>query len=219
MRTGMKVAGLTALVLVALSAAAWADGSFSIGVNIPVGSRSRDHVDRGRSSRGHSSFPYDRRYLRSPGYGDSLRFGWPGISFGYTYSWGDSRESARDGRQARGSIGDLIWTLRYGSSSERKRAARELGQLPVDNVTDALIDALLHDPDKDVRKEAARSLAKLGAEEAWPALRYAARSDPSKRVRDAAEDALKKLAPEPLPWPYRQEVKPPYCCFAQNQSA
>ncbi len=132
----------------------------------------------------------------------------PGLSIGYSQSWGRDRQVVREGREARQSIRDLIDDLRFGSRSERERAAKELGRLPVDDVVGALTEALLRDPDKNVRKEAARSLGKLGAEEARPALRHAARSDTSKRVRKAAEEALDQLRP-PLPPLVRREYRYP----------
>lgn len=205
--------GLVVVAAVVLSTTAWAGGSLSIGVRLPFGQRSRrDRSYSGRRQRPQEYRPFRRgSYYSQPYRRDSRirRYGYerPELRFGYTFSWGDEREVRRDGRQARESVRNLIWTLRYGRSSERERAARDLGRLQVDDVVEALIDSLLRDPEKDVRKEAARSLGNLGAEEARPALRQAARHDPSKRVREAAEDALKKLRPERRPRPYWPEYR------------
>lgn len=190
---------LVALVVAgALAVPAWAGGGLSISFSIPFGHRDGD--------RGWSGYVrYGSRPYVGVRYWTGAR-GWvcePYYDLYYDSGWVFSRrrgrservEVAREAREARRSIRNLIQALRFGSSGERERAARELGCLPVDEVTGALVESLLRDPDRDVRREAARSLGNLGAEEARPALRRAARFDPSSRVRRAAQEALRRLGP------------------------
>ena len=194
------VSALAALVVTGLLAApSPAEGGLSISFGIPFGRR-HYHPERYRR-RGYEPRPYlGVRYWS----GSSVRryqpyFG-PDWGVSYRYGWGGRGEVDREGREARRATRDLIQALRFGSSRERERAARELGRLPVDEVTEALTESLLGDPDRDVRQEAARSLGNLGAEEARPALRRTARFDPSSRVRRAAQEALRRLGP-PRPRP------------------
>ncbi len=208
----MKKVLVGVLAVLLLAECALAEGGLSISFGIPFGQRDRrDHRDRDYGR--HRQDPYvGVRYRlgpsirqRTPSRRPARR---PGLTIGYSQWWGRDRQVVREVRGARQSVRDLIHDLRFGSRSERERAAKELGRLPVDDVVGALTEALLRDPDKNVRKEAARSLGKLGAEEARPALRHAVRFDTSKRVRKAAEEALGQLRP-PLPPLVRREYRYP----------
>jgi hypothetical protein len=156
-----------------------------------------------------ASFGHGEPHFRHPGFGHSeVRWSGPRISaqlyFAPSFSserregwWEDREDVARQGREIRQDVRDLIQVLHFGTPKERKEAARELGRLPFDEVVSALSSSLLGDPESDVREEAARSLGKLVAEDARPALRYAARNDASHEVREAAAKALEQLGPEP----------------------
>jgi len=218
----MRKALVVAVVLVAvglLAEGASAEKGFSISFGIPLG----DH-GRLRTGFGWQDGDFYSGGSYRPGFGPryyQLRR-YPGRGFGYPYGWGRDRygwdrvregrrdrEVGREGRQARESVRRLIRDLRQGSRGERERAARELGQLPVDDVVGALIDSLLNDSEKNVRKEAAKSLGKLGAEEAVPALRYVERRDSSKRVREAAKSALEQIHRQRPRTPVRQGLRYP----------
>jgi HEAT repeat protein len=156
----------------------------------------------------HPGFRYPDFYWSRP-YINGQWYYFPALPPAPPYDWWEERaDVGRGGWETRQEVRDLIHVLRFGTSSERERAARELGRLPFDEVVNALSESLLRDPESDVRREAARSLGRIGADEARPALRYAARDDPSRSVREAAEDALAKLPPEPYLPPLRREFGP-----------
>ena len=191
MRKALYSAVVALVATGVLASSALAGGGLSISFGIPFGDRDRHEGRYDRFDR------YNRdsrvgRYDRDPRFGVQFRLG-PSIDRLRRPVSGRYADIGREGREAQQSIRRLIQALRRGSQSERERAARQLGRVPMANVNQALIDALLHDPDKDVRKEAAKSLGNLGAEQAVPALRYAERFDPSKRVREAAEHALREI--------------------------
>ncbi len=204
----MKKVLVGVLAVLLLAECALAEGRLSISFGIPFGDRSRRHHRDQSWGRDRQGPYFGVRYRLGPSIRQRTPSRRPGLTIGYSQSWGRDRQVVREVRGARQSVRDLIHDLRFGSRSERERAAKELGRLPVDDVVGALTEALLRDPDKNVRKEAARSLGKLGAEEARPALRHAVRFDTSKRVRKAAEKALGQLPP-PLPPLVRREYRYP----------
>ncbi|MCK4299337.1 MAG: hypothetical protein KAX80_07385, partial [Planctomycetes bacterium] len=149
----MKKVLVGVLAVLLLAECALAEGRLSISFGIPFGRRDRrDHRDRDYDR--HRQDPYvGVRHRLGPSMRQRTPSRRPGLIIGYSQSWGRDRQVVREVREARQSIRDLIHDLRFGSRSERERAAKELGRLPVDGVVGALTEALLRDPDKNVRKE------------------------------------------------------------------
>ncbi|MBN2212331.1 MAG: HEAT repeat domain-containing protein [Sedimentisphaerales bacterium] len=89
---------------------------------------------------------------------------------------------------------ELIEQLMRDNQDNRRRAARDLAELPGPASTAALVDALINDAGFEVRREAARALEELADPMAYEVLYRSATMDINEEVQDAAEDAMDAIA-------------------------